>query len=339
MDLKGFLKNTFKTDIFSKLKSDQILEERVKTEKEIERLSDEIKLIQDKIRALMLSSKGQPNTMKMLNIQKIKAFRIESSTKQKEASILIKRLQLILLIEAMKEHHESEEKNEFIEKIVPTSKDTRAVKTSAALNKFQRESYKIMKEHPANRMRKLPANYLLLRGAGRYREIRSFHDKHGMSASVIAASPVVKGLCRTMNFDVSDVAGATGDSRTNLQRKAMAAIEALKERDFVLLHIKAPDLFSHDRDFNGKKYMLERIDREVFRRIMEYGDMKNTLLVVTSDHPTSVETGQHVEGFMPFLIYTSGIAPNKVMAFNEKSCRLGPMISPNELMELVVKFK
>lgn len=118
MDLKGFLRNTFRTDIFSKLKSDQILEERVKTEKEIERISDEIKLIQDKIRALMLSSKGQPNTMKMLNIQKIKAFRIESSTKQKEASILIKRLQLILLLEAMKEHHESEEKNEFIEKIL-----------------------------------------------------------------------------------------------------------------------------------------------------------------------------------------------------------------------------
>jgi hypothetical protein len=118
MDLRGFLKNTFRTDIFSRLKSDQILEERVKTEKEIERISDEIKLIQDKIRVLMLGSKGQPNTMKILNIQKIKALRLESSTKQKEAGILIKRLQLILLLEAMKEHHEAEEKNEFIEKIL-----------------------------------------------------------------------------------------------------------------------------------------------------------------------------------------------------------------------------
>ncbi|MCK4496557.1 MAG: hypothetical protein KAU24_00050 [Candidatus Aenigmarchaeota archaeon] len=118
MNLRGFLKNTFRTDIFSRLKSDQILEERIKTEKEIERISDEIKLIQDKVRALMLSSKGQPSTMKMLNIQKIKAFRLESSTKQKEASILIKRLQLILLLEAMKEHHESEKKNEFIEKVL-----------------------------------------------------------------------------------------------------------------------------------------------------------------------------------------------------------------------------
>lgn len=118
MDLKSFLRNTFKTDVFSKLKSDDIMEERIKTEKEIERISDEIKLIQDKIRALMLSSKGQPNTMKMLNVQKIKAFRIESSTKQREASILLKRLQLILLVDAMKEHHDAEEKNEFIEKIL-----------------------------------------------------------------------------------------------------------------------------------------------------------------------------------------------------------------------------
>lgn len=118
MDLKSFLRNTFKTDVFSKLKSDEIMEERIKTEKEIERISDEIKLIQDKIRALMLSSKGQPSTMKMLNVQKIKALRIESATKQREASILLKRLQLILLIDAMKEHHDAEEKNEFIEKIL-----------------------------------------------------------------------------------------------------------------------------------------------------------------------------------------------------------------------------
>lgn len=118
MDLRGFLKHTFRTDIFSRLKSNEIFEEKVKTEKEIERFSDELKLVQEKIRTLMLSSKGQPNTMKMLNIQKIKALRLESSTKQQEASVHLKRLQLILLLEAMKEHHESEKKNEFIEKIL-----------------------------------------------------------------------------------------------------------------------------------------------------------------------------------------------------------------------------
>jgi len=66
----------------------------------------------------MLESKGQPNTMKMLNIQKIKALRLESVAKQEEATTLLKQQQLMLLVEAMKEHEKSEQKSEMIDKIL-----------------------------------------------------------------------------------------------------------------------------------------------------------------------------------------------------------------------------
>ncbi len=118
MDLRGLLKKTFKQDMFSKLKEKDIEKQRVRLEKQIEIISDELKQIQEKIRNLMLESKGQPNTMKMLNIQKIKALRLESVAKQEEATTLLKEQQLMLLLEAMKEHQKSEEKNEFIEKIL-----------------------------------------------------------------------------------------------------------------------------------------------------------------------------------------------------------------------------
>jgi len=118
MDLKALLKKTFKQDIFSRLKEKDILKERVRLEKQIELISDELKDIQEKIRVLMLESKGQPNTMKMLNIQKIKALRLESVAKQEEATTLLKQQQLMLLVEAMKEHEKSESKNEMIEKIL-----------------------------------------------------------------------------------------------------------------------------------------------------------------------------------------------------------------------------
>ena len=59
MELKKFLKQTFGNDIFAHLKKDEILEERIKTEKNIEKISDEMKCIQDKIQALMIQSKGQ----------------------------------------------------------------------------------------------------------------------------------------------------------------------------------------------------------------------------------------------------------------------------------------
>jgi len=118
MDLKSFLHHTFGKDIFSHLKNNELMEERIRTEKNIERLSDDIKQIQDNIQRLMIESKGQPKTLKLLNIQKIKAMRLESTTKQQEARRYITHLQLLLLLEALKEHRESTQKDEFIEKIL-----------------------------------------------------------------------------------------------------------------------------------------------------------------------------------------------------------------------------
>jgi uncharacterized protein (UPF0335 family) len=118
MNLKNFLSKTFGKDLFTHLKSNEIFEERIRAEKGIERISDEIKGIQEKIRTLMLESKGQPNTLKLLNVSKIKALRLESNAKQQEAENQLKHLQLLLLLEAMKEHHKAEEHNEVLEKIL-----------------------------------------------------------------------------------------------------------------------------------------------------------------------------------------------------------------------------
>ena len=84
MNLKAYLKSTFGKDMFSHLDKDEIDEERIKAEKKVERISDEMSAIQDKIQKLMLDSKGKPAPMKMLNIQKIKTLRLESNTKQQE---------------------------------------------------------------------------------------------------------------------------------------------------------------------------------------------------------------------------------------------------------------
>lgn len=124
MNLKNFLKRTFGKDLFTRLKDDEILEERLKAEKEVERLSDEIKSIQDKIRTLMLESKGQPGTLKILNVSKIKALRLESNAKQQEAEEHLKHFQLLLLIEAMKEHQKIAEHSDVVDKILDADIDS-----------------------------------------------------------------------------------------------------------------------------------------------------------------------------------------------------------------------
>jgi hypothetical protein len=119
MDLKAFLKKRFGRDLFG-LKEEEIIKERLRIEKGVEGLSKDIKGIQDRIQRLMVDSKGQPRTMKLLNVQKIKALRIESAGKQQEATQFLKQLQLLLLVETMKEREKGKSKSSLVEKVLAT---------------------------------------------------------------------------------------------------------------------------------------------------------------------------------------------------------------------------
>jgi hypothetical protein len=122
MNFKKFIKSTFGKDMFS-VREDDIVKERVRNEKEVERVSDDIKRIQEKIQKLMIESKGQPTALKMLNIQKIKALTLESKTKQMEAGHYLHQMQVLLLVEAMKEREKTEKKSKITEEILNSDMD------------------------------------------------------------------------------------------------------------------------------------------------------------------------------------------------------------------------
>lgn len=122
MDLKSFLKKTFGKDLFG-LNDDDLLKERIKTEKTVENISEDIQGLQEQIQRLLLESKGKPDTIKMLNVQKIKTLRIESSAKQQEASRELQLLQIILLVEAMKEREKNKQKSHLVDQILNTDVD------------------------------------------------------------------------------------------------------------------------------------------------------------------------------------------------------------------------
>ena len=225
-----------------------------------------------------------------------------------------------------------------VPEVKPLSTDNEAAKTAAALNKFEKETYRILKNHPANKYRSVPANFILLRGASCYRYVKSFKDNLGLKGACVAASPVIKGIARAFEMEIFDVSGASGDLKTDLRAKTLKALEVLNNHDFVVLHILGCDVAAHDKKPNLKRLFIEKIDREVFAKILEYVDFSKTLLVVTSDHPTSSKTGTHIPGFLPFVIYTKGIEPNHIQKFDEESCKQGPAINIEHFMEEVLKF-
>ena len=75
---------------------------------------------------------------------------------------------------------------------------------------------------------------------------------------------------------------------TNYEGKAAAAIEALKEDDFVYLHIEASDEAGHEGDIPLKLQTIENLDKRIVGPIYEAvkdWDEK-VAIAVLPDHPT-----------------------------------------------------
>ncbi|MBI5061042.1 MAG: 2,3-bisphosphoglycerate-independent phosphoglycerate mutase [Candidatus Aenigmarchaeota archaeon] len=204
------------------------------------------------------------------------------------------------------------------DKIVPLSKNAR--KTAYILNIFLKRSHDILNKDSINKKRK-PANYILIRGAGRFKKAMPFKSRYGMKACSVSNSGIVQGISRYLGIDVIN-AREYSDVESNLAAKTDIAVRSLERYDFVLIHINGADVFAHNKDLKGKVKFIERIDSEVFSRISY---MRNIKIVVTSDHETSSKTGEHVFGPVPFLFY-NGEDYNDIKNFDESSCGKGSII-------------
>lgn len=228
--------------------------------------------------------------------------------------------------------------NSKVKKIVPLDKSKEAKSTANILNKFLSEAHQILEKHSLNKKRKsqglLPANYLLVRGAGRFEKTPSFKKRYGLRACCISGGGIYKGVGKILGMDLMKVKGANGFSDTNLKGKFLAAKSFLKKYDFIFCHVKATDTFSHDGNFLAKKEFIEKIDRNL-KTLLE---LKNTLLVITSDHSTCSLLREHCKNPCPILIFGNG--KNSVKKFSEKACRKGKLgkLKQINLMRKILKL-
>ena len=115
----------------------------------------------------------------------------------------------------------------------PQKVGERVRKTAKILNGFLDKAHQILENHPLNKKRikngLLPANYLLVRGAGQFRETPSFNKRYGFSSCCIAGGGLYKGIAKILGMDLIKVEGATGFANTNLKGKILSAKDALKK--------------------------------------------------------------------------------------------------------------
>ena len=114
---------------------------------------------------------------------------------------------------------------------------------------------------------------------------------------------MVNGLGRLAGLEVITVPGATGFLDTDYGAKARYGLESLKRRDFLLLHIEAPDEAGHMGRPDLKVEALGRIDELILgpmlRELPSFGDF--TLLLMP-DHATPSKLKTHSNEPVPFAI-------------------------------------
>ena len=218
----------------------------------------------------------------------------------------------------------------------PLKKGAKDKKAADVLNKFTKLAMKKLEKAKENEGKKLPANAVIARGAGAYRKVPSIGERFGIKGACVAGGALYKGVAAFVGMDVLNVKGATGTKDTNLLAKGNAAVKALGKNDYVFLHVKATDSFSHDGGFEGKKRMIERVDVELMPLLRECGGT----VVITGDHSTPVRRKNHSGHSTPLLINGPDVRPDMVGNFSEKACMRGGLghVQGTELMHMVLNY-
>lgn len=189
---------------------------------------------------------------------------------------------------------------------------------------MQKKSYEILKNHPVNQARIArglrPANSIWLWGEGRKPAIPKFTDKYGVKGSVVSAVDLIKGIGMCAGLDSIDVEGTTGNIHTNFKGKAEAALKELQSgKDFVYVHVEAPDECGHRFEIENKVLSIEYIDKLVVGTLLEglkaYDDYS---LMVLPDHPTPLSLRTHTAEPVPYIIYRkSRKKPSGLLGYDE----------------------
>lgn len=199
-----------------------------------------------------------------------------------------------------------------------------AEETAKYLNDLILKSQELLKDHPINKKRiaegKDPANSIWPWSPGYRPKMQTLQELYGIkSGSVISAVDLIMGIGKYAGLKLIHVEGATGLYDTNYEGKAQAAIDALKNDDFVYLHIEASDEAGHEGDYELKKKTIEYLDSRVVKTIYEATkDWDEPITIaILPDHPTPCHLRTHTNKPVPFLIYRSNAQADKVQVYDE----------------------
>jgi len=213
-----------------------------------------------------------------------------------------------------------------ISAVLPKAKLPEAEKTASLLREAIRRSKEVLEAHQVNVARqksgKNMGNMIWPWGGGKKPSMPLFKEKYGLKAAVISAVDLAKGIGIYTGMKVIDVPGATGRDDTNYEGKADYALKALKDNDFVFVHVEATDEAGHAKDYKLMVKTIEDLDKRLLGRILD-GLKEPYAIAVLPDHPTPIKIGTHTREPVPFAIKSPRLDADAVQKFDEFSAKRG----------------
>lgn len=210
--------------------------------------------------------------------------------------------------------------------VLINAKSKAALETSDLLNELIIRSQELLGNHPVNVKRKnagkAVANSIWPWSPGYKPKMPTLKEMYGVEKSaVISAVDLVQGIGVYAGMKVIRVEGATGLYDTNYEGKAQATVDALRENDFVYLHIEASDEAGHEGDVELKTKTIEYLDERVVKYILDETKKMDepVAIAILPDHPTPCALKTHTREPVPFLVYKPGVEPDEVEVYDEFS--------------------
>lgn len=188
---------------------------------------------------------------------------------------------------------------------------------------LMQRSRQILQTHEVNKARvrlgHRPANMIWLWGQGVTPQMPSFRDRFGVDGCVISAVDLLNGIAKLIGLALIDVPGVTGYYDTNYEGKGVYAVKSLEHKDFILVHVEAPDEAGHNGDLDQKIRAIESFDRLVVGPVMrKFDEEPHSRLLVLPDHPTPIRVRTHTGDPVPFAWCGDGIPTSGAQGFSER---------------------
>jgi 2,3-bisphosphoglycerate-independent phosphoglycerate mutase len=199
-------------------------------------------------------------------------------------------------------------------------------KGADVLVKLMKESRAILEKHEINKVRidlgENPASMIWLWGQGANPHMPTFKGIFGLDGSVISAVDLVNGIGKLVGLEVIKVPGATGYYDTNYKGKGEYAVRSLEKKDFIFVHVEAPDEAGHNGDVREKIKAIENFDKYVVGAVWKFlRGTEDYRIVVLSDHATPVTVKTHVSDPAPFAMAGNGVIHNGFDVFSEANAK------------------